>query len=583
MPTQRDTTEEKARDRRLTGLRRLGGGALNIAIAVPLVSGVLLVVQAGLLAAILGRTIEEGAPLSAVASLIAWIVLLILARALLSIIGEQAGQIGAESIKKSLREHLFTHLLARRNDLTLAPASGMVSAGLVDQAETIESFFARYIPAMISASILPLAFAVVLMPIDWIIGTLFLLTAPAIPLFMALAGMGAQAATDRQANAFARLSGHFSDRLRGLTTLKLFGRQQAATDEVHAASEDLRRRTNAVLRIAFLSSAILEFFAALGVAGVALYVGLTYLGFLPFHAELTLVAGLFALIMAPEVYQPLRQLAAHYHDRAAARSALAEIERHIARIDELATPAPETFTAPQPAIGTLTISDLAISSGDGTKILDALSLDIGAGETLAIMGPSGSGKTTFARAVTRLIPVQGEIAIDGERLETIEESRLRRMVCFITQKPRIFHGTILENIAFAAPGASPDAIHKAAEKALVTEFASGLPNGLDTLVGEGGAGLSGGQSQRVALARLFLTDPALVILDEPTAHLDPETESRVLDAILDFCSGRTLILLTHSRAVAHRADRVLRIAGGKLLPMPHRRSRGETINRGEQA
>lgn len=563
------------------GLRRLGGSAINVAIAIPLVSGVLLVIQAALLANILGQTIENGAPISAVTPLIGGILLLILARALLAIVGEQAGQIGAENIKRGLREKLFGHILANQSNLALAPASGAVSASIVDQAEAIESFFAGYIPAMIAAAILPLAFAVVLMPIDWIIGTLFLLTAPAIPLFMALAGMGAQAATDRQANALARLSGHFADRLRGLTTLKLFGRQQAATDEVYQASEDLRRRTGAVLRIAFLSSAILEFFAALGVAGVALYVGLTYLGFLNFHPELTLVAGLFALIMAPEVYQPLRQLAAHYHDRAAARSALAEIERHIAQIDGL-TPANSTAaTTVSTGPATLAIANLSINASDGTKILDNLALNVTPGETLAIMGPSGSGKTTLARAITRLIPASGTIMLNGQSLETIAEEQLRSDVCFITQKPRIFHGTILENIAFAAPDASPADVLAAAEKALVTEFAAALPNGLNTLVGEGGVGLSGGQAQRVALARLFLTNPSLVILDEPTAHLDAETEARLLDAIFDYCADRTLIILTHSRATALRTDRALRLAGGQLHPMPLRPSL--TVHQGDRA
>ncbi len=552
------------------GLRGLAGGALNLAIATPLVSGVLLVIQAALLANVLGLTIEDGVPLLSVAPLIGWIAALILLRALLAVLGEQAGQAGAEAIKQSLREKLFGHLLAGRHGLHLAPASGAVSAGVVDQVEAIEPFFARYIPAMISAAFLPVAFVVVLMPIDWIVGVLFLLTAPAIPLFMALAGMGAQAATDRQASAFARLSGHFADRLRGLTTLKLLGRQKTATEEVYLASEDLRRRTNAVLRIAFLSSAILEFFAALGVAGVALYVGLTFLGLLPFHPELTLVAGLFALIMAPEVYQPLRQLAAHYHDRAAARSALVEIERHIAKIDALALASPAAAPVTRHGPAALSVRALDVVSETGASILNHLSLDLRPGEAVAIMGPSGCGKTTLARAIARIIPASGSITLDGRPLEEIAETHLRNTLVFITQKPRIFHGTIAENIAFAAPDAAESAIHAAAERALVNSFADELPNGLNTLVGEGGAGLSGGQAQRVALARLFLTDPSLVILDEPTAHLDGDTEARLLDAIFEFCSDRSLIILTHSRPTAHRADRILRLAAGELLPIPHR-------------
>lgn len=571
-----DETTQKAAasaaNRRLMGLRALGGAPLMLAIAIPLVSGVLLVAQAALLANVLGQTIEQGVALAAVAPLIAAIAALLLVRAVLAFIGEQAGQVGAERIKLGLRRALFGHIVTRRHALGLAPASGAVSAAVMDQAEVLENFFARYLPAMIGATILPVAFSVILFPIDWVVALLFLFTAPLIPIFMALAGMGAQAATDRQAAALARLSGHFADRLRGLVTLKLFGQEKAATEAVHAASEDLRHRTNAVLRIAFLSSAILEFFAALGVAGVALYVGLTYLGFLHINPEMTLVAGLFALIMAPEVYQPLRQLAAHYHDRAAARSALEEIERQTARIDALAASEPATGTPAPSAPIAVSIRDLTVRTDTGRAVLSDLSLDLAPGESLAIMGQSGIGKSTLARAITRLIPFDGDIALDGEPLAAIAEADLRARVTFITQKPHIFHGTIAENIGFADPDADGAAILAAATQAMVTEFAAAFPQGLDTLVGEGGEGLSGGQAQRVALARLFLTNPGLVILDEPTAHLDPETEACLLEAIFEFCANRSLILLTHARPVAHRADRVMTLAGGKLLPTPHRRA-----------
>ncbi|QJR20516.1 ATP-binding cassette, subfamily C, CydD [Pelagibacterium halotolerans] len=564
------------------GLRAQGGYALHLAIAAPLVSGVLLVVYAWLLAQTLGRTIEGGEPLSAVLGLIAAMALIVILRAILSLIGEQAGTIGAEAIKKSLRDRLFSHLLAQRHALGLKPASGAVAAALIDQVDGLENFFARYLPAMIAAAILPVAFAVVLFPIDWVVALLFLFTGPLIPVFMALAGWGAQAATDRQATALSRLSAHFADRLRGLLTLKLFGREADAINDVHAASEALRRRTNAVLRIAFLSSAILEFFAALGVAGVALYVGLTYLGFLGINPGLTLGAGLFALIMAPEVYAPLRQLAAHYHDRATARSALAEIENLVADPDTL-----QSADIAPPALAHkrathLTISGLTVRTASGTPILDGLNLDLAAGQSLAIMGPSGIGKSTLARAMTRLIPFDGEIAIDGRPLPDWPEPELRGTLAFIGQKPRIFTGTIAENIGFADPLADDAAIASAAERGLVSQFSSALPDGLATLVGEGGYGLSGGQIQRIGLARLFLTDPALIVLDEPTAHLDPQTEAQVLDQVFAFAEGRTLIILTHSATVAARADAVLRMAGGRLLATPHR-AKSVTLKREDRA
>ena len=574
MASPTDPIAARQSSRTLMGLRRLGGRALHIAIAAPLVSGVLLVVQAALLAQVLGRTIEDAEPLAAVVPLIAMLAGIIAMRALLGLIGEQAGTVGAEAIKANLRERMFGHLLAQRHPLGLKPASGAAGAALLDQVEGLENFFARYLPAMIAAAVLPIAFAVTLLPIDWIIALLFILTAPSIPLFMALAGWGAQAATDRQATALSRLSAHFADRLRGLLTLKLFGRQDDAVREVHAASEALRRRTNAVLRIAFLSSAILEFFAALGVAGVALYVGLTYLGFLGFNPELTLTAGLFALIMAPEVYGPLRQLAAHYHDRAAAKSALAEIEAIVANPDSLATPEIVSPRAEVSPALSLAINGLTLATAEGEPVLDGLDLDLAAGQSLAIMGPSGIGKSTLARAITRLVPARGEITLGGTALDAWSEDRLRGALAFISQKPHIFAGTIADNIAFARPDATPEAIAAAARQALVTQFAHALPQGLETLVGEGGYGLSGGQIQRIGLARLFLTDPGLVILDEPTAHLDPATEDELLDAVFSFCAGRTLIILTHSASVAAQAERVLRMAGGRLLETPRRPAGG---------
>jgi ATP-binding cassette subfamily C protein CydD len=564
------------------GLRALGGHALTLAIAAPLVSGVLLVIYAWLLAQTLGRTIEGGESLSAVFGLVATMAAIIIARAVLGMIGEQAGTIGAEAIKKSLRDRLFSHLLAQRHTLGLKPASGAVAAALIDQVDGLENFFARYLPAMIAATILPVAFAVVLFPIDWVVALLFLFTAPLIPVFMALAGWGAQAATDRQANALSRLSAHFADRLRGLLTLKLFGREVDAINDVHTASEALRRRTNAVLRIAFLSSAILEFFAALGVAGVALYVGLTYLGFLGINPGLTLSAGLFALIMAPEVYAPLRQLAAHYHDRATARSALAEIENLVADPDNLrSADMTPPATASKPA-ARLAIDGLTVKTASGATILDGLDLDLGPGKTLAIMGPSGIGKSTLARATARLTPFEGSITLDDRPLSEWPERDLRGALALIAQKPRIFTGTIAENIGFADPLADRAAIASAADRALATQFTASLPAGLDTLVGEGGYGLSGGQIQRIGLARLFLTAPALIILDEPTAHLDPETETQLLNQVFAFAEGRTLIILTHSAAVAARAGAVLRMAGGKLLPTPHR-ARPATAKREDRA
>ncbi|MGO4335819.1 thiol reductant ABC exporter subunit CydD [Labrys sp. KB_33_2] len=555
----------------LVALARNARQGLAIATILPLVSGGLLVVQAYLLASVLHRAVVGGESVATLGSLIVWIAVLIASRLVLAALGEQAGIAAAERIKFELRGRLASRLAASSLEWSASRSSGALSAAVVDQVEALDGFFARFLPASIQAAVLPLAFAAAVLPVDWVVGLLFLLTAPLIPLFMALVGWGAEAATKAQANALVRLAGHFADRLRGMTTLKLFGRAEFETRDVERASEDLRRRTLRVLRIAFLSSAVLEFFAALGVAGVALYVGLTYLGLVDLRGSaLTLQAGLFCLLMAPEVYQPLRLLAAHYHDRASAKAAIAEIEARFAGLPEAGSASERAARLPASSGGLpLRIEHLTIRVPDSDRVLlDDISLEIAAGRHLALFGESGIGKSSLLETIARLRPGDG-IHVAGLELAAIDEASLRAGVAFISQRARLFHGSIAENIRLGKPSASAEEIARAAERACVLDFASKLPDGLDTLIGEGGVGLSGGEGHRVALARLFLREPGLILLDEPTAHLDAATQARVLDALVDFAAGRTMIVATHSLAVAARLDEAWRLAGGKLLPMPH--------------
>lgn len=354
-------------------------------------------------------------------------------------------------------------------------------------------------------------------------------------------------------------------------TLKLFGQAEAETERVRLASEQLRVRTMRVMRIAFLSSAVLEFFAALGVAGVALYVGLTFLDLLSLRGtELTLQAGLFCLLMAPEVYQPLRLLAAHYHDRAAAKAAAQAIEEELGVLPEPASPA-ALVTAREEAVegpATLRLSAVALADPNGRPVLDDAELALEPGAHVAILGASGIGKSTLLEAVAGLRPFAGDIRIDGVRPAELPEPLLRRRVAMLGQRPRLFAGSIADNIRLGRRGADHAAVRLAARRARVVDFADALPEGLSTRLGEDGLGLSGGEIQRISLARIYLRDPGLVLLDEPTAHLDVETEALVLDGLSEFVAERTLLVATHSHAVAARMQRVFRIAGGRLLPAP---------------
>jgi len=567
----------------LASLRHHGGPWLWLAIGAPLLAGALLVWQAWTLADILGQAIEAGASVGALTPGILLILGLLLTRAALAAIGDRAGTAAAETIKLRVRDALFSHLLARSPRAAEQAQSGAAAAAIIDQVEAFDGFFAHYLPAMIGAAVLPIAFGAIILPLDWLAGLLFLITAPLIPVFMALAGWGAQIATNRQARALSLLSGRFADRLRGLLTLKLFGRAEAETAGIVAASDELRHRTLRVLRIAFLSSAVLEFFAALGVAGIALYVGLTFIDYLHLRSSpLTLELGLFLLLMAPEVYNPLRLLAAHYHDRAAAKAAIGEIEKQLGALPSSPFPLGETSMAKQVseergAIG-LTLADLTLRTPDSARvILENAKLAVAAGEHVAILGPSGIGKSTLLEAIARLRQYEGEITLDGRALAGWAEADLRARVTMLGQKPRIFAGSMAHNIAIARPGASPAEIRRAAERAHVWPFAGALPDGLDTLLGEGGLGLSGGQAQRIALARIYLRNAGLILLDEPTAHLDAELEQAVIDELKLYARGRTLVIATHSLAVAARMDKAWRIAGEVLLPTPLPTAKGRSV------
>lgn len=549
----------------LAGVARL---PLMLAGAAPLVSGALLVAQAWLLASVLDAAIVRHVARQELLGQILAIVALILVRACIGWVGERAGADAAERIKRHVRQALFARLLQKGPDWSRRQASGEIASALVDQVEALDGFFAKYLPAMAAAALLPVAFSVLLLPVDVIAGLVLLITAPLIPLFMALVGWGAQGASRRHLRAFARLSGFFADRMRGLSTLKLYGRAEAEAASVAAASDALRQRTMSVLRIAFLSSAVLEFFAALGVAGVAVYIGLSYLGFLDLRwSPFTLQAGLFCLLMAPEVYAPLRQFAAHYHDRATALAAVSQIAALFDGLprDGGVAPAPDAPLARTPGGAAATVVGLTVTPpGRPSPVLSDVALTLAPGEHVALMGPSGIGKSTLIEAIARLRPAQGDIRLDGVPLDQWGEADLRARVALIGQKPQLLAGSIADNIRLGRPQADDAALREAARRACVLEFAAGLPQGLDTLLGSRGQGLSGGQAQRVALARLFLRDPGLILLDEPTAHLDEATQARVLDEILAFAAGRTLLLATHSPAVAARFPRVLRIADAQV-------------------
>ncbi|CAM5212609.1 thiol reductant ABC exporter subunit CydD [Oligella ureolytica] len=562
----------------LFDLAKQAKGSLVIAISAPVLAGLLLLVQAWFLAGVLDKAIVQGLPKEALVSDIAFIVVLIIVRTLLSWQGERAGIKASEKIKYLVRQALFADILNRGPSWTRQQASGSLASVLVEQVEAFDGYFSQYLPSLISGTFLPIAFALVIFTVDWVAGLLLLITAPLIPVFMALVGWGAEAASRRHLDAFARLSGFFADRIRGLSTFKLYGQAEVEAQRVVEASETLRNKTMSVLRIAFLSSATLEFFAALGVAGTALYIGLTYLDFINLRGAnvLTLQAGMFCLLMAPEVYNPLRQFATHYHDRANARAAVAEIHQLFNSLpEELNNTAKdpcddEQITTNPKQLGSfrLRTENLTIKApGQEQPLIKDLSFNLEAGQVIAIMGDSGIGKTSLLETLAGLRAAEGSIYLAERPLHEWSPSLLRQQLTLIGQHPYVHTGTIADNLRLAAPEADEKTLLKAVELASMNDFLDELPDGLETRLETRGYGLSGGQLQRIALARLFLRNPHIVLLDEPTANLDPETRDLVMDNLFSFAHNRSLLIVTHDPTVAQRADIIWRLEKQSLEPI----------------
>ena len=428
---------------------------------------------------------------------------------------------------------------------------------------------ARYLPQLALAALLPVVLLVYIFPISWAAGTILLVTAPLIPLFMILVGMGAESISQRHFQALARMSAHFLDLLRGLTTLKLFNQSKTQAARVQAVSRQYRRRTMAVLRVAFLSSAVLEFFSAIAIALVAVYLGMYYLGYLNFGAygrSMDFASGFFILLLAPDFFLPLRELGTHYHARADAVGAAEEIlkafELPRAAVQQVPGGGRKIATP-----GVIRFEGVSVHYGSPSRSgLAGISFTIQPGEQVAIAGASGAGKSTLINLLLGFVsPADGRILIDGLPLESLSQDEWRRRVAWIGQNPMLFRGSIRENIALAQPDAGDDRITTAARRAGVMQFAAQRESALDARLGEQGKGLSAGQAQRVALARAFLKDAPLLLLDEPTASLDTATEKAILSDLAGWARGRTVLMATHRPAPLALADRILILKQGRLV------------------
>ena len=454
--------------------------------------------------------------------------------------------------------------LAQRSPLDRQrPQSGQAASVIAEQAEAIVPYLVRYQRARWKVLLVPLVILAAIAPLSWIAALVLLVAAPLIPVFMALVGMGAQAASRAQMVEMGGMNAFLLDRLRGLATLRALDAVEATADRLDASAQSLRRRTMAVLRIAFLSSAVLELFSALGVAMVAAYIGFSLLGTFNFGSwggKLSLGEGLFILLLAPAFFEPLRELAAVWHDKAAGEAGLAALadlaDGGVAMPGSGATTAvvPDIVHAAPPA---LRLQGLGFAHPGEAPLFDGFDLQVRPGEQVALLGASGAGKSTLLSLIAGLLPAtSGTIQIGGVALDDATVGGLRQRMGWMGQRPHVFAASVSRNISLGRADADPGAVANVAAALRLAELATVAQAQPGVMLGDGAQGLSGGEAVRLALARVALHPHAdLLLVDEPTAHLDSETAARVTDALLLLARGKTLIVATHDPVLAARLSR----------------------------
>lgn len=542
----------------LTRLAATERRRLAIAVVCGTLAGALTWAQMLLFAWLVSALVVDTQPLESLTSLfVLWLLILPL-RGLFSYVQESVSQQASLAIRQRLRGELLSHLAALGPVRLASYHSASLAHQLVEQVEALDGYFARFRVQMWLSVLLPLGVLIITLSLDWLAALFLFLSAPMIPLFMSLVGMGAERLNRDQFAAVARLSGHFIDRVRSLTTLQLFGQTASAQQSVHLASDGYRIRSMRTLRLAFLSSAVLEFFASVAIAVVAIYIGFGLLGYIDYgpSGQLTLFSGLLILLLAPEFFQPLRSLAQHYHDRAAALGAADSLSK---LLDE--TPPPNrqvgglATSAVSPSEGWLSLENATVTHPGRGRVLGPLTVTLQAGETVVLTGPSGSGKSTLLQLLAGFIdPGDGQRHCAGD---------LR--FAWMDQRPLLIQGTLADNLRLASPDASDGQLLDALEKAHLGKLIRQLPEGINTAISERGVGLSGGQAQRLALARVFLSQAPLVLLDEPTASLDEATEQAVMSTLKALQQeGRSLVIATHHPALMALADRRWHIQQGQF-------------------
>lgn len=531
-----------------------------LSIFLMLLTSAAIVRQAALLSRIINNVFLEKDDLAAVLPLLLFFLFLAIVRAATLWGSKAIAYKIATTIKKNLRVKLSAHLLRLGPAFTRTQQSGELKNTLVAGVESLDAYFSEYLPQLVYALFIPLLILIFVFPVDVLSGFVFLFTAPLIPFFMVLIGDIAQRRTKKQWTLLARMSAHFLDVLQGLTMLKILGRSTDQINKIKSVAHEFRSTTMSVLRIAFLSALVLEMLATISTAIIAVEIGLRLL-----YGRIDFERALFVLILAPDFYQPLRQLGARFHagmqgfNAAKSIFAILETQPHVK----------VGFIKPPPKFFELHFQQVRYTyPGKQKPALRDINFSLELGQHIALVGRSGAGKTTLISLLLRFFdPASGTILVDGTPLVDVDLDVWRQQLTWVPQHPFLFHQTVAENLRIANPQATDADLKSAARRAHIHDFFRCLPKGYDTIIGERGARLSGGQAQRLALARAFLKNTSMILLDEPTSYLDAETEALIQATVTELAATKTIITIAHRLHTVERADKIILLEQGAIVNM----------------